>query len=69
MPRYAVSAWRISSCSKTGSGSYNIKTQNNVKRCATESSFNWVYWNGSATVKLKNIIRLMIKHRFQTPPW
>ena len=31
---YAVSAWRIGSCSSVGTGSYSIKTENNVNRWA-----------------------------------
>ena len=29
---YAVNAWRIGSCTSVGTGSYSIKTENNVNR-------------------------------------
>ena len=47
---YSNSAWRIGQCAKLGSGSYNIKTQDNIKNCAMDTKLSWSYYNGTGTV-------------------
>ena len=38
---YAVNAWRIGSCSSVGTGSYSIKTENNVNRYGKKLSWKF----------------------------